>query len=86
MGWTIVQGYSFKQVSSTCNRQKNSPWEINWKRSNKSGSGLDPSSTYEFPPRIALWDLQLERPKKLALGMGISKSEAKKAAEDATAE
>ena len=58
VGWTIVKGYSFKQVSSTFKRQKNSQWTIN-----RSGAGVDPSSTYLFPPRIALLDLQLERPK-----------------------
>ena len=47
---------------------------------------MDPSSTYELPPRIALWDLKLEQAKKLALEMGLSQSEAKKAAEDAAAE
>ena len=46
---------------------------------------MAPSSTYAFPPRIALWDLQLERG-KTALGMGLSQSEAKKAAEYATSE
>ena len=29
---------------------------------NKSGAGVAPPSTYEFSPRIALWDLQLEIP------------------------
>ena len=32
-------------------------------KSNKGGAGLDPSSTHELLQRIALWDLQLERPK-----------------------
>ena len=32
------------------------------KKSNRRGAGVDPSSTCGFPPRIALWDLQLERP------------------------
>ena len=69
VGWTIVQGCSFKQVSSTRKRQKNSSQEVNWKRSKRSGAGVAPSNTYEFPPRIALWDLQLERQKK-GLGDG----------------
>ena len=33
------------------------------------GAGVAPSSTYGFPPRIALWDLQLERP-KIGIGDG----------------
>ena len=45
-------------VSSTWKRQKNSQLTINI-----SGAGVAPSSTYVFPPRIALLDLQLERPK-----------------------
>ena len=44
------------------------------------------SSTYKFPPKIFLWDLQLEMPKKSALGMGLPQSEAKKAAEYTKAE
>ena len=32
-------------------------------KSNRSGANVAPSRTYGFPPRIALWDLQLERPK-----------------------
>ena len=67
---TIVQGYSFKQVSSTWKRQNHPPWSINQKRSNKSGAGVDPSSTYELPQRISLWDLQLETPKNWPWGWG----------------
>ena len=37
---------------------------------NKSGAGVAPSSTYKFPPRISLWDLQLERPKIWPWGWG----------------
>ena len=44
------------------------------------------SSTYKFPPKIFLWDLQLEMPKKSALGMGLPQSEANTAAGDAAAE
>ena len=33
------------------------------KKSNRSGAGVAPSSTHGLPQRIALWDLQLERPK-----------------------
>ena len=46
---------------------------------------MAPSSTPELVQRIALWDLQCERP-KMALGMALSKSEAKKTVEDAAAE
>ena len=49
--------------------------------SNKSGAGVAPSSTHGLLQRIALWDSQ-----KSALGMALSKSEAKKTAEDAAAE
>ena len=42
----------------------------NQKRSNKSGASVNPSSTYEFPPRIALWDLKLERTKNWSWGWG----------------
>ena len=45
-----------------------SPREINRKRSNQSGAGVAPSSTYELPQRIALWDLKLERPKNWPWG------------------
>ena len=37
-------------------------------KSNKGGAGLDPSSTHELLQRIALWDLQLERPKNRPWG------------------
>ena len=70
VGWTIFQGYIFKQVSSTWKRQKHSPWEINLKRSDKSGAGVAPLSTYELPQRISLWDLQLEGPKNWPWGWG----------------
>ena len=33
-----------------------------------------------------MWDLQLERPNKPALGVALSKSEAKKSAKDSSAE
>ena len=56
------------------------------KKSNRSGAGVAPSSTHGLLQRIALWDLQLEKPKKPALGMALSKSEAKKAAGDLVAE
>ena len=56
--WTIVQGYSFKQVSSTRKRRKNSPWTIKKKKATKA---------------VPVWLHQ-------ALGMGISKPKAKKAA------
>ena len=51
----------------------------------KNGAGVAPSSTHELLQRIALLDLQLEGP-KIGLGMALSKSKAKKAAEDAAAE
>ena len=70
VGWTIVQGYSFKQVSSTWKRKNKLPREINQKRGNKSGAGVAPSSTYELPQRIALCDLQLESPKHWPWGWG----------------
>ena len=38
-------------------------------KSNRSGAGVALSSTYGFPPRISLWDLELERP-KIGLGDG----------------
>ena len=63
VGWTIFQEYSFKKLSSTWTKQKHPPQAINQKRSNKSGSGVAPSITYELPQRISLWDLQSERPK-----------------------
>ena len=46
---------------------------------------MAPSSTYKLPQRISLWDSQLEG-QKMASGMGISQSEAKKVEEDAGAE
>ena len=52
---------------------------------NISGAVVTPSSTPELVQRIALWDLQCERP-KMALGMALSKSEAKKTVEDAAVE
>ena len=39
-------------------------------KSNKSGAGVAPSSTHELPQRIALWGLQLERPKNWPWGWG----------------
>ena len=39
------------------------------KKSNRSGAGVALSSNYGLPPKIALWDLQLERP-KIGLGDG----------------
>ena len=36
VGWTIVKGYSLKQVSSTFNRHKNSQWRINLKNPTKA--------------------------------------------------
>ena len=59
---------------------------MNRKKWNKSGAVVAPSSTPELVQRIALWDLQCERPKKLALGMALSKSEAKKTVEYAAEE
>ena len=59
VGWYIVQGCSFKQVSSTFMRKNHSPQAINQKISNKSGANVAPSSIYELPQRISLWDLQL---------------------------
>ena len=40
------------------------------KKINKSSAGVDPSSTYKFPPMIILWDLKLERPKNWPWGWG----------------
>ena len=38
------------------------------KKSNRSGAGVAPSSTHGLLKRIAMWDLQLERPKKWPWG------------------
>ena len=70
VGWTIVQGYSFKQVSLTWKRQKNSPRAINWKRSNKNGANVAPSSTYKSPPKDCPVGITIRKAKK-GLGDGV---------------
>ena len=83
VGWTVVNGYILKQVSSPLNRHTKSQWTINQEKGNRSGAGVAPSSTHGLLQRIDLWDLQLERPKNRPWWW---RYEAKKAAEDAAAE
>ena len=47
---------------------------------------MDPSRTHGLLQRIALWEFAIRKARKSALGTALSKSEAKNAAEDATAE
>ena len=76
MGWTIVKGYSLKQVSSTWKRHRNSLSKTNREKSTEA---------------VPVWLHQaltgyIRKAKKLALEMALSKYEAKKAAEDAASE
>ena len=79
------QGIQFETSIINMEEAKELTMNNQQKKSNKSGAGVAPSSPHELLQKIALWDLQLERP-KIGLGMALSKSEAKKAAEDAAAE
>ena len=67
---------NMKQAERLTKNNQQEKWNI-------SGAVVAPSSTPELVQRIALWDLQCESPKKKALGMALSKSEAKKTVEDA---
>ena len=61
-GMEYIQGIQFQ--TSLINMEEAQELTMNNQpKNNRSGDGVAPTSTYGFPPRIDLWDLQLERPK-----------------------
>ena len=66
-GMDYSQGIQFETSIVNMEEAKELTMNNQPKGSNKSGAGVAPSSTHGLLKRIAMWDLQLERPK---IGLG----------------
>ena len=84
LGWAIVQGYSLKKLSSTWNMEESKALTTSNQLEKKQQKRCQCGSIKHL--LVASKDcpvgLSIRNSKKLALGMGLSQSEAEKAAEE----
>ena len=57
IGMDYSQGIHFQKIIINMEESQELTMKNQPKKSNRSGTGVSPSSTYGFPPRIALWGL-----------------------------